>query len=229
MILYNNSKYERLKFKFEHSEEIDQNYSQAYQDMFVLSMLNGKKNGTFLEIGAWNPTFLNNSFLLENKFGWNGISIDIEPGIEQQHKNLRNNIFILDNALSINYEKLLTEHNFPNQIDYLSLDIEPHSKTLTCLKLLPLDKYRFSVITFETDFYDKISEGEEMCHKVRNESRELLLSKGYVLIAGNICNVTNEDAFEDWYIDPTVVSEDIYKKFQRNDEFNKPGEQLFLL
>lgn len=229
MILYNKSKYENLKFKFEDSEKIEQNYSQAYQDMFVLSMLNGKKNGTFLEIGAWNPIFLNNSFLLEKEFGWNGISIDIEPGVEQQHKNSRNNTFILDNALNINYENLLLQYDFPKQIDYLSLDIEPHSKTLACLKLLPLDKYRFSVITFETDFYDKISEGEEMCHRVLNESREILLSKGYVLVAGNICNISNEDAFEDWYIDPLVINEEIYKKFQINHEFNKPGEQLFLL
>ena len=37
------------------------------------------------------------------------------------------------------------------QIDYLSLDIDPSEATLAALKKLPLDDYRFSVITYETE------------------------------------------------------------------------------
>ena len=39
MIPYSKSKLERLKFKFNDVELINKNYSQAYQDMFVLTML----------------------------------------------------------------------------------------------------------------------------------------------------------------------------------------------
>ena len=39
---YSKDKYDLLKYKFPGSENIIENYSQTYQDMFVLTMLNGK-------------------------------------------------------------------------------------------------------------------------------------------------------------------------------------------
>ena len=47
--------------------------SQLGQDLFVLSELEFKKNGYFVEFGATNGVDLSNSHILENKFGWNGI------------------------------------------------------------------------------------------------------------------------------------------------------------
>ena len=48
---------------------------------------------------------------------------------------------------------LFLRKNYPKQIDYLSLDIDPSEATLAALKKLPLDEYRFSVITYETEVY----------------------------------------------------------------------------
>ena len=48
-------------------ETIEKNFSQAFQDLFVLTMLNGKKNGIFIEIGAYNGQEISNTFLLEKK------------------------------------------------------------------------------------------------------------------------------------------------------------------
>jgi tetratricopeptide (TPR) repeat protein len=66
---YTSLVYHKLRFKFDGSNEIKQNYSQAYQDMFVLSMLSGKRNGTYVEIGSSDPFKGNNTALLETKFG----------------------------------------------------------------------------------------------------------------------------------------------------------------
>ena len=41
-----------LKYQFPGIDMIENNYSQAFQDMFVLTMLNGKRNGTYVEIGG---------------------------------------------------------------------------------------------------------------------------------------------------------------------------------
>lgn len=41
--IYNKGKHQYLKYNFNLSETIETNFSQAYQDMYVLSMLNGKK------------------------------------------------------------------------------------------------------------------------------------------------------------------------------------------
>ena len=44
-----------LKHRFSGYTKVFQNYSQAYQDLFVLSMLNGKRNGKYVEIGSNDP------------------------------------------------------------------------------------------------------------------------------------------------------------------------------
>ncbi len=228
MRLYDKSKFERLRFKFNSSESIRRNFSQAYQDMFVLSMLNGKRNGTYVEIGAFEAIFINNTYLLEKQFGWRGLSVDIDPNSKKSFEKAgRKNNFILQNALEIDYEKVFKQNGFGNQIDYLQLDIEPQSNTLKCLKKLPLDKYRFSVITYETDYYDSSISREES-KKNRDESRRILLSHGYELVVGNIANINKEDIFEDWYVDPKVIPGDIIKIFKDSPEFNDTAENYML-
>ena len=47
--------------------------SQLRQDLFVLSELNFKKEGFFVEFGATNGKDFSNTYLLEKNFGWTGI------------------------------------------------------------------------------------------------------------------------------------------------------------
>ena len=183
-------KHDRLKYKFSGSEDIVENHSQSMQDMFVLSVLDGKKNGTYVEIGADRPRVINNTWLLESMYDWEGVSFEIDP-----------------------IKSLFEERNFPKQIDYLQLDCDPPQVTLECLKKLPLDDYRFSIITFETDLY---AGG----HDVQKEQWEILCSLGYKRIAKNVNNEGNP--YEDWWIDPSVISEDRCILFMIDDvEFSK--------
>jgi FkbM family methyltransferase len=52
--------------------------SQIKQDLFVISTLQFKENGFFVEFGATNGIDLSNTFLLEKHFNWSGILA--EPG-----------------------------------------------------------------------------------------------------------------------------------------------------
>lgn len=52
--------------------------SQAGQDLFAVAMTQGKQAGTWLEIGCGDPIRSNNTYLLEKRLGWNGISIDLQ-------------------------------------------------------------------------------------------------------------------------------------------------------
>src|SRR5450631_2035857 len=47
-----------------------QSKSQLRQDLFVLTMLDFKRNGYFVEFGATNGSDLSNTYLLEKSFGW---------------------------------------------------------------------------------------------------------------------------------------------------------------
>ena len=47
--------------------------SQFRQDLYVLSQLDFKPNGYFVEFGATNGVDLSNTYLMEKEFGWTGI------------------------------------------------------------------------------------------------------------------------------------------------------------
>ena len=178
-------------------ENITYNYSQADQDIFVLSILNGKTNGTYLEIGCGHGFDINNTALLETKFGWNGISIDISEF--WRNSWLRQNPMEIANALEVDYLQLLQRHNITiTNLDYLSIDCDPPEKTFSILQQLPLNILRFAVITFEHDCY---AYGPD----IKNKSRKYLESQGYQLVASNISGEGLLGDFEDWWIHPELV------------------------
>jgi hypothetical protein len=175
---YTKNNLTRLKYSFNNLEDIDKNFSQAYQDIFVLSALNGKMNGSYLEIGSSDPYKNNNTALLENKFAWSGIGLECDEHMAQLYKKHRRNPVLCVDALIVDYAKLLQKY-FPQQntIDYLQLDIDPPKNTYEVLLSMPFNKYQFAVITYEHDYYIDISKS------YRNKSREYLNSLGYKLIA----------------------------------------------
>lgn len=71
--IYNNP---RIKEKDKLFKLISNSKSQIFQDLFVLNELNFKKKGFFIEIGAANGIDLSNTYLLENKFDWDGIVVE---------------------------------------------------------------------------------------------------------------------------------------------------------
>jgi hypothetical protein len=203
---------EKLRYKFSGVENIENNYSQAFQDMFALSILDGKKNGTYVEIGGDHGVIISNTYLLETQFNWNGVSFEIDSEKVNGYNSIRKNKCICADALTFDYKKLFEEKKFPKQIDYLQVDIEPAWQTLNALKALPLDEYRFSVITYENDVYkDGPDAGEE--------AMEILLSLGYQLVVRNVANLNNP--YEDWYVDPQVVNPEIVQKFINSSRLSK--------
>lgn len=185
-----------------------QSYSQAYQDVFVREMLERKRCGLYVEVGAYDEIDHSNTYILETQYEWSGFSIEIEKQAASDFNEARKNKCICIDATLFNFEKYFKEQNFPSKIDYLSLDIEPAMQTLKVLKNIPLDRYRFSVITYEHDRY--VSGPEYMI-----ESRKIFESYGYKLVASNICWDGRD--FEDWYVDPSIVPEAIWSRYLSNN------------
>jgi hypothetical protein len=194
---YVDSMYERVKVKFPGLREIKRNYSQCFQDLFVLTMLNGKRDGVFFEIGCGDPKYGSNTKLLE-ELGWKGTSIDIDPAVTEKFHAARRSYVITGDATRLDYDKLI-ERDF----DYLQIDCDPASQSLETLFRIPFEKRKFAVITFEHDGYANPS--------VRERSRAYLRSHGYFMIAGNIA-ADDYMPFEDWWIlpsrnDPRIVNQ----------------------
>ena len=202
---YFRNNYENLKTKFTGAENIENNWSQSMQDIFVMSMLDGKRNGVYVEIGADQPRVISNTYLLESEFDWSGVSFELDADKVTYFNSIRRNKCFCEDATLYNYKSLFEERNYPKQIDYLQLDIDPAEGTLRALKTLPLDDYRFSVITYETDVY---SSGAD----IQDEQIEILESHGYQLVAKNVKCEGNP--YEDWWVDPAIVSEDTWRPFR---------------
>ena len=59
-------------------------FSQLFQDLFVLFLLEKKRGGKYLEFGATNGIELSNSLLLEKEFDWNGVLAEPSPKWQNQ-------------------------------------------------------------------------------------------------------------------------------------------------
>lgn len=211
---YHKGFYDQLRYKFPGAENIEKNYSQTYQDMFVLTMLNGKRNGTYFEIGAADPYYGSNTALLE-EFGWTGTSLEIKEEEVTKFNSVRKNKATLVDATKFNYNTL------SGHIDYLQVDCEPPSTTFEILKMIPFHQCTFGVITFEHDYYADITKS------FRELARHYLLSRGYILVASNIApNETS--AYEDWFVHPKYVDNKIFKTMLAADDTIKNAEKYML-
>lgn len=193
---------ENLKLKFKGYESIknmyrsiNNIYSQSGQDLFVLSCLDGKREGTFLELGCHHPYIGSNSYFLESEFNWSGISVDINQQMISLH-NERKNKKICCDATKLNFYEIYDLNNLVH-IDYLSIDLEPASITYQSLENIPLEKIEFSIITYEHDLY-------RFGDIWKNKSRNLLEKYGYKRIASDVLD--HENPYEDWYFNPKYIS-----------------------
>ena len=177
-------------------------YSQANQDEFVFNILKKQNSGIFIDIGSNEPIHWNNSYFLE-KVGWNGICIDID----QYDYSSRKCKFLCADALSFDYSVLYNEYHIPNLIDYLSIDIDYY--TLDCLKRIPLDDYRFKVITIEHDSY-------RFGYTLKSEQKEILNNHGYFLLCSDITclPLTENQYFEDWWVDRSYIDNTLIDKIK---------------
>jgi hypothetical protein len=193
-------------------------YSQACQDIFVVKLTNNKKNGFFLEIGGSQPIELNNTYLLEKNYLWKGVIVEwFDFYIELYDKHRPNSKYEIKDARQINYKKILEDYSFPNNIDYLQIDLDVDNKsTLDVLEILNntiFDEYKFATITFEHDIYT----GDFF--NTRELSREIFKNRGYILVFPDVKVFFENDfrPFEDWYVHPDLVDMDYVNKIKTNE------------
>lgn len=186
----------QIRLTFPGLADIKQNHSQSFQDLFVLAATQGRTQGTYVEIGSAEPFYGNNTALLEQQFGWRGISVDFNKHKVDQFAVHRDNPVICADATAIDYGQWFESMNMPMHIDYLQLDCDPPDTTYKILTKIPFDAYKFAVITFEHDHY---------CHPdIRDQSRDYLHSQGYRLVVSDVA-YNKFHSYEDWWVHPDLV------------------------
>ena len=206
--------------------------SQAFQDKFVLNVLKFKTDGRFLELGANDPVNISNTVLLEKKYNWKGIMVEYDTKFRDQYaKHRSSSHHVIQDATTVDYKSILEQLNYPSNMDYLQIDLEPgNGSTLKSLKLLDrtvFDSYKFATVTFEHDIYNR----SKTFVDTRDESRKIFENRGYIRVFSDINNdgwlnnasnkeklkngeviqftsYIGESPFEDWYVHPDLVDMD---------------------
>lgn len=199
-------------------------YSQAGQDKWVCELLNFKRDGFFVDIGAYDGVKFSNSYTLE-LLGWKGICV------EANKKNFNNLQAI---RMSVNINAALTHFNgyssFIENDMYGSTIIKPddnilniavvESKTMgtilsdyhapsiidylsldieggeaAALSVFPFDQYKIRALTVEHNFYNSGPAN-------KNKIYGILTEAGYTRVKEVSADGLH---FEDWYVYPSLV------------------------
>lgn len=192
---YTYKDYDSIKYDFHGLDMVDKNYSRHFQDLFVLAVLDGKENGTYIELGSGHPELFNNTKLLEEEFDWKGLSVDNSERMCHIFSRKRSSNVLLADAAEIDYKSLFKQHCFEQRIDFLRINAETAS--VSALENIPFNKYEFNVIQFQ---HNAAWWGEGF----KKASREILSKIGYVLFVSDV-GVNNRESYEDWWVHPDVA------------------------
>ena len=197
----------------------DNKFSQSGQDQFAYNI--SGSNGTYLEIGAHDPIINSNTFNLEVKCNWSGISVEYDKTFQKSwgDNKLRKNNVIWDDAFNINYSSLIKQRELPNRLNYLSCDIEPAENTFNILKKVISSKLNFDFISFEHDKYSIGNKYEDLCIEYLKDYNYKVAVKD-VYSRNKIYKI-----YETWFVNNDMDFEEINynvwkKKFYKNNKFS---------
>lgn len=197
----------------------DNKFSQSGQDQFAYNI--SGSNGTYLEIGAHDPVINSNTFNLEVKCNWNGISIEYDKSFQMSwgDNKLRKNNVVWDDAFNINYSSLIKQRELPNRLNYLSCDIEPAENTFNILKKVISSELNFDFISFE---HDKYSIG----NKYEDLSIEYLKNYNYKVAVKDVYSRNKRyKIYETWFVNNDIDFEEMdysvwKKEYYKSSKFN---------
>ena len=198
-------------------------YSQISQDLWVLYRTGLKEKGFFVEVGSCHPTNLNNTYLLESSYKWNGVLIEPNPRMAELLRAQRTSAVLEFAVAEGEYIELALAQNpeFSSTMDQLSQNkhklheptgevILARCSTLTdlltranCPKtfdFLSLDieggeLYALTSLDFSR-FRPKLIAVEHNFTQSRNYISDFLKENDYVLDP-----ISSSTVWDDWYID----------------------------
>lgn len=201
---------------------------EIFQDIFIALLLKEKKNGFFVDFGATNGSDMSNSWMLEKKFGWNGIVA--EPGRQWQKELWNNRNCVISNKCvwKESNKKILfnetinggfstidlfssgdrhfrsREHGQKYYVETVSLnDLLTSFNSPRQIDYLSIDTEgsEFEILSTHdfTSWDISIITVEHNFTDKREEIHTLLESKGFIRI------LTSVSRFDDWYIKPQLI------------------------
>jgi FkbM family methyltransferase len=187
------------------------------QDKWVVEFFNAKRNGYFVDVGAYDGVEGSNTLYLEKILGWNGICVETFLShfniMRMARKCILENVAVWSKPTTLFFQpqnhttrdnqqgipsrattlaELFKKHKTPKIIDYINLDIE--GSEYEALLGFPFDTHIGLTWTIE----------HNMCVSkdptYKNKIKDLMLSKGYIIAHEDVgCKNSNWQSMEDWY------------------------------
>ena len=206
-------------------------YSQSEQDKWVCEFFNYKKNGYFVEVGAYDGIQTSNTYFLEKELAWTGVCIEADTTIFQElskhrkSKNInlavsnfngycsfdKNKLSISDNDGNNNMiecntlNKILLDNNTNKCIDYLSLDIE--GAEYDALQSLDFNYWDIALITVEHNLYYTNADHKNKIYDILNKNGFIRVKEDVVCLDKN--PLFYNKPYEDWYIHQDYIKKEI--------------------
>jgi FkbM family methyltransferase len=181
--------------------------SQFGQDIEVINFYKRKKNGYFVDIGAYDGKYISNTYLLEKEYNWKGICIEPNFRYFSKCNNIRSSInlnlavYTKDNDIIEMYDdsnggcSAIIETNNHKFIEHENIIKVPTKRLTTILdeinaprfiEFLSIDTEGSEYNIMECHDFDKYKFGYicvEHNHIEYNRKKinDLLISKGYIL------------------------------------------------
>jgi hypothetical protein len=184
-------------------------------EQLVLTLLEGKKDGYFVEIGAFHSKDHSTTYNLEKSYGWKGLAVEMIPSRAEEYNQNRNAYCMTDDGSKADYRKYFVDSDWPEQLDFLSIDVDfsPEFIALQTLINIPLSTYRFNVIMFEHS--SMMSTRNKL---IREISEHILESYGYTRII--------DDPMDDIWVDAKALKPQIYNPLRQQNTYKTDNNAM---
>ena len=174
-IIYKIYLYYNVFIRYRFFKRNKKSFSQFGEDLFISDFFSNKKDGKYVDLGAFHPMRLSNTYLLFKK-GWSGTNVDLNPITidlfniaRKEDKNICCLLADKDNILkNVYYEdwsaasSLTSNENLKNKkqmktrtfeslidknFDFLNIDLEGHDYEI--LKTIDFKKFSPKLICIE--------------------------------------------------------------------------------
>ncbi|UJR24565.1 hypothetical protein I4U23_005940 [Adineta vaga] len=138
-------------------------YSQIGQDKFVDELLKQRRNGFYLEVGAYDGEFISNTIFFERERHWTGLLIEANPKLFKKLECRQRNAYLSNTCVSTNSYAIEVVFTFA---DYLTGQKMPTDKSLITgrgsVQCFPIMTYLMALNITHIDYFSLDIEGGEV-------------------------------------------------------------------
>jgi FkbM family methyltransferase len=225
--------------------------SQIEQERWVFAMCNGRRDGRFAEIGAFDGVLHSNSYFLESEHGWRGVCVEPNPSLFAKLKASRSAI-CLERAVYRESGQILSfipSQEIGTLVEFAGDDryADDRAQAVATHGLIQVETISFDEIAATEDFaetgFDYVSldtEGSELeilrtIDFARHRIALLTIEHNFVEPRREEMRVLLAEAgydrlnvgFDDWYWHPAILTERNHGATVDHTDINRHFKNIF--